>query len=84
MSGGSDLWDANEDGFWCGSCGFLVARADADQESLPDECRQCGFPDAESVAAYHLDDDDDAAEDFDLRRALVAVMRRFRAGEPPS
>lgn len=59
-------WEHNSDGFWCGSCGYLVAHPDA--ETLPETCRQCGFPDPEAVAEYHCgpwDGDDDWCEDDD-------------------
>lgn len=62
------LWQFNDHGHWCPSCGQLIARPGADAEALPDECPTCGFPDADQVAAYHLDDDiDEEALYDDLR-----------------
>lgn len=54
-------WSVNEDGHWCPSCGYLVARPEwlQDGAHLPDECRQCGYPDAGAVAEYHCDPDND-------------------------
>ena len=56
-------WDMNDGAFWCPSCGDMVAR-DTD-DIIPDECRQCGFPDPEAVADYHCGPDEDEDEDPD-------------------
>lgn len=56
-------WMLNEHGHWCSCCGYLVAGPDAGEGSLPEECSQCGFPDAEAVADYHFGPDDDQDED---------------------
>lgn len=54
-------WSVNEDGHWCPSCGELIARPEWLESGahLPDECRQCGYPDAQAVAEYHCGPDDD-------------------------
>lgn len=55
-------WAVNDDGYWCQSCGNLVARPEtAEAGHLPEECSECGYPDPASVAAYHLggEEDDD-------------------------
>ena len=54
-------WAENTDEHWCMSCGHLVARSSA--EIVPEECSQCGYPDAERVAEFHLDESND--EDVD-------------------
>lgn len=57
-------WDMNDGALWCPSCGNMIAR-DTD-DHIPEECRQCGFPDPEAVADYHFgpdDDDDDGDPD---------------------
>ena len=51
------IWDMNDGGLWCPSCGDMVAR-DTD-DLIPDECRQCGFPDPDAVADYYCGPDDD-------------------------
>lgn len=60
-------WSVGEDGHWCPSCGDLIARPEwlEDGAHLPDECRRCGYPDADAAAEYHLgpDDDDDPRDD---------------------
>lgn len=59
-------WEMNYDGYWCGACGYFVAQLSS--ETQPDECRQCGYPDAEKVADYFVgpdDDDDDPVDDSD-------------------
>lgn len=62
-------WMVSEDGHWCPSCGELIARPEwlEDGARLPEECPQCGYPDADAVAGYHLgpdwEDDDDAASE---------------------
>lgn len=49
-----DQWMLNDDGYWCPSCGALIARPEtAEAGFMPEECRSCGFPDAEAVAEYH-------------------------------
>jgi hypothetical protein len=59
-------WATNDDGYWCPSCGDLIARPEtAEAGHLPDSCRQCGFPDPLEVAEYHLGPDDDFGEDED-------------------
>lgn len=50
-------WSMNDGALWCPSCGDMIARDDDDH--IPDECRQCGFPDPERVADYHCGPDDD-------------------------
>jgi len=68
-----DHWALSDDGYWCPSCGELIARPeDAQAGHLPDECRTCGFPDPGAVAEYHcgpdwdeLDPDDDDDDLFD-------------------
>ena len=52
-------WDMNDGSLWRPSCGNMIAR-DTD-ETIPEECHQCGFPDPDAVADYHCgpDDDDD-------------------------
>ena len=50
-------WDMNDGALWCPSCGNMIARDDDDH--IPDEFRQCGFPDPEAVADYHCGPDDD-------------------------
>jgi ribosomal protein L37E len=55
-------WTLNEYGYWCTCCGFLVAHPD-EADTLPDECRQCGFPDAEKLADYMGFDQDNDPED---------------------
>jgi hypothetical protein len=62
-------WSANEQGLWCLSCGNLVATAHAAGEPdfvEPDECRQCGYPDPDAVADYHVgpDEPDDLEDDL--------------------
>jgi len=52
-------WNLNEYGFWCPSCGDRIGRASAEEDTLPEECRSCGFPDIGKVAEYHCPDDDD-------------------------
>lgn len=60
-------WKVNDDGHWCPSCGNLIARPESLEGGahLPDECRECGYPDAGAVAEYHCgpDDDDDPEDD---------------------
>lgn len=64
-------WMLNDDGYWCPSCGELIARPETAQAGfLPEECRECGFPDDVLVAAYHTgagtcdDFDEDEDEDY--------------------
>lgn len=59
-------WTFNEHGYWCECCGHMIAPADADEASLPEDCSQCGFPDPERVAAYHFADDEDAFDKRDI------------------
>lgn len=56
-------WHMNDGALWCPSCGDMVCRDDANH--VPDECRQCGFPDPEAVADYHCGPDDDEQDDPD-------------------
>lgn len=65
-------WDFNEDGHWCGCCGYLVAHFAADPEALPDECRECGFPDPEKVARFHYFDEDQ--DDFEEEHGFDCHM----------
>lgn len=53
----SHPWSMSDGALWCPSCGDRVCLDDSDH--VPDECRQCGFPDPESVADYHCGPDDD-------------------------
>ena len=46
------VWELNQHGYWCSSCGYLVAHRDS--EVQPQDCRQCGFPDPGAVAEYQL------------------------------
>lgn len=57
-------WHLNSDGLWCPSCGNRVAGQQAvdNDEPEPEECRECGFPDPERVADYHVGPDDDQDE----------------------
>lgn len=60
-------WATKDDGYWCPSCGDLIARPETAQAGfLPDECKQCGFPDMDKVAEYHIgpDWDEQLEEDF--------------------
>lgn len=62
------IWSRNEHGLWCECCGNLIASprtADADDYQAPEQCGQCGFPDPESVAAYHFGDEDDSDDGLD-------------------
>lgn len=55
-------WSMSDGRLWCECCGNMIARDD--DETIPEECRQCGFPDAEAVAEYHCGPwDDDEPED---------------------
>ena len=60
-------WSVNEDGHWCPSCGELIARPEWLEcgAHLPDECKTCGYPDADAVADYHYGPDDDDEDDPD-------------------
>lgn len=52
----------NEQGLWCPSCGHLVVRAALDEDDdLADmgDCPECGYPDAEACADYHVGRDDE-------------------------
>jgi hypothetical protein len=44
----------NDDGLWCGFCGYLMVSAfHADEDTVcPESCRQCGAPDAEEMQEY--------------------------------
>lgn len=62
MTDETACWAVNDDGHWCPSCGNLIARPETLEDGwhLPDECHQCGYPDAHAVAEYHFGPDDDA------------------------
>lgn len=75
----------NEHGLWCPSCGECVASGGLDADlTEPTECRCCGFPDADAVAHYHLDDDDEDCWQCGGEGVTYCCFEEFACVDPES